>query len=155
MKRIIFYLLAGIGLIATGCSQNTYSRLRDQEDKLIANYINRNNFVILQEEPAVDHIWEEKEYYKVKGYDNLYFHLISRGDSMRINGTDTVSAKILTNDIIIARLRECSMACSGSVDEISGLAMRDYRTQQVGFHRRTDLGDTVRIYPENQSKTII
>ena len=66
MKRSIVWALIGIGFIVMGCNSNTYSRLRDQEDKLIANYIRRNNLVILDEEPAMDHVWAEKEYYKVK-----------------------------------------------------------------------------------------
>lgn len=106
MKRIVIYLLACIGLIAAGCSSNTYSHLRDQEDKLIANYINRNNLIIRTDEPAADHVWGEKEYYKVKGYDNLYFHLIERGDSIRVEGTDTVNLKIVTNDVIIVRYKQ-------------------------------------------------
>ncbi len=97
MKKSIVWALIGIAFIITGCNNNTYSRLRDQEDKLIANYISRNNLVILDEEPSIDHVWAEKEYYKVKGYDNLYFHLISRGDT-----TDT---KIVANDLIIMRYK--------------------------------------------------
>ena len=105
MKRTIFFLLAGISLVIAGCASNTYSRLRDQEDKLIANYINRNNLNILKEEPAADYVWGEKDYYKVQGYDNLYFHLIERGDSVRIEDKDTVSLAIVTNDVIIARYK--------------------------------------------------
>ena len=111
MKRTLFFLLAGISLIITGCSQNTYSRLRDQEDKLIANYISRNGLTIVKEEPAVDHVWGEKEFYQVKGYDNLYFHLITRGDSVRVDSVsqtknDTVDLSIVSNDIIIARYKQ-------------------------------------------------
>ena len=111
MKKTIFFLLAGISIILAGCSQNTYSYLRDQEDKLIANYISRNNLTILTEEPDADHVWGEKEYYKVRKYDNFYFHLIERGDSTRVDSIsptqqDTVSRKILTNDLIIARYKK-------------------------------------------------
>ena len=76
-------MLIGIALWLTGCTGNTYSHLRNQEDKLIANYISRNNLNILRTEPANDYVWGEKDYYKVVGYDNLYFHLISRGVSTR------------------------------------------------------------------------
>ena len=111
MRKTIFFLFAGICLIITGCSNNTYSRLRDAEDKLIANYISRNNLTILKEEPAVDHVWGDKEYYKVQGYDNLYFHLIERGDSIRIDSisldeNDTVDLSVVQNDIIIARYKQ-------------------------------------------------
>jgi len=111
MKKTIFFLVAGIGMILAGCSQNTYSRLRDQEDRLIANYISRNNLTILTEEPNDDHKWGEKEYYKVRKYDNLYFHLIERGDSIRVDSIsperkDTVNQKILTNNVIIVRYKK-------------------------------------------------
>ena len=103
--------LIGLVIIASGCSSNTYSRLRDQEDRLIANYISRNNLQILKEEPSIDHVWGEKEYYKVTGVDNFYFHLISRGDSVRydtISSTriDTVDLEIIANDLIVARYKQ-------------------------------------------------
>ena len=111
MKRSILLSLIGLVIIASGCSSNTYSRLRDQEDRLIANYISRNNLQILKEEPSIDHVWGEKEYYKVTGVDNFYFHLISRGDSVRydtISSTriDTVDLEIIANDLIVARYKQ-------------------------------------------------
>ena len=110
MKKIILYSLIGVAVIAMGCSGNTYSRLRDQEDKLIANYISRNNLQIVTEEPEIDHVWGEKEYYKVRGVDNFYFHLISRGDSVRYDTVsasriDTVDQTIIANDLIVARYK--------------------------------------------------
>ena len=110
IQRVISCILISIAFLTTACTSNTYSRLRDQEDKLIANYISRNNLVILKEEPETDHVWAEKEYYKVVGYDNLYFHLISRGDSIRIDSIsptreDTVDLQIISNDLIIARYK--------------------------------------------------
>lgn len=111
MKKSILLSLVSLIIIASGCSSNTYSRLRDQEDKLIANYISRNNLQILKEEPSIDHVWGEKEYYKVTGVDNFYFHLISRGDSVRydtISPTkiDTVDLEIIPNDLIVARYKK-------------------------------------------------
>ena len=107
MKKTILMLLIGMGLMTAGCTSNTYSRLRDKEDKLIANYISRNGLQIIEEEPAENHQWGEKEYYKVKGYDNLYFHLISRGDTVSIDTVrhDTVDMKIVANDLIIMRYK--------------------------------------------------
>jgi len=102
-------LLLGLGLMTAGCTSNTYSRLRDKEDKLIANYISRNGLQIIEEEPADDHQWGPKEYYKVSGYDNLYFHLIKRGDSIRIDPsdpTDTLDMTILLNDVIVTRYKK-------------------------------------------------
>ncbi|MBQ8939029.1 MAG: DUF4827 family protein [Paludibacteraceae bacterium] len=111
MKKSILLSLVSLIIIASGCSSNTYSRLRDQEDRLIANYISRNNLQILKEEPSIDHVWGEKEYYKVSGVDNFYFHLISRGDSVRydtISPTkiDTVDLEIIPNDLIVARYKK-------------------------------------------------
>ena len=111
MKKIIWCLISVIALVATGCSGNTYSYLRAQEDKLIANYISRNDLQIVKEEPPMDHVWGEKEYYKVEGYDNFYFHLISRGDSIRVDTLsggklDTANLKIVVNDMIIARYKQ-------------------------------------------------
>lgn len=103
-------MLLGIALWLTGCSGNTYSRLRNQEDKLIANYISRNNLNILRTEPANDYVWGEKDYYKVVGYDNLYFHLISRGDSVRIDSTsgvrDTLDLTIDVGANIVTRYKK-------------------------------------------------
>lgn len=100
MKRIIVLGLVGIACILAGCNNNTYSRLRDQEDKLIANYISRNNLQIITEEPEEDHVWGEKEYYKVRGYDNFYYHQIARGDT---------ALKIETNDLIIVRYKQFAL----------------------------------------------
>ena len=101
-------------LLATGCSNNTYNNLRDKEDRLIANYISRNELVILKEEPDVNHVWAAKEYYQVRGYDNLYFHLITRGDSIRVDSvsptrSDTVDLTILANDIIVTRYKQFAL----------------------------------------------
>jgi hypothetical protein len=110
MKKTILGIWTVLVVLTTACSNNTYSRLRDQEDRLIANYISRNNLQIVNEEPAIDHVWGEKEYYKVKGHDNFYFHLISRGDSVYIDSisptvSDTIDLRIVTNDLIVVRYR--------------------------------------------------
>ena len=111
MKKICLFLLFGLALMITGCASNTYSKLRDKEDKLIANYISRNGLVILEDEPAADHVWGEKEYYKVRDHDNLYFHLITRGDSIRVDSispteNDTVDLEIIANDLIVMRYKK-------------------------------------------------
>lgn len=111
MKKIIFAVLAFAAFVAIGCSQNTYSNLRKQEDKLIANYIRRNGLVIVENEPSSDHVWGPKEFYKVRGYDDLYFRLIERGDSISVDtlesgDSDTTDLKIIANDVIIARYKQ-------------------------------------------------
>jgi len=100
MKRNIFLLLLGVLLLEAGCSGTTYSDLRKKEDKLIANYISRNNLVVLTEEPDSAHVWAEKEYYKVPGYDNFYYHLLQKGDTAQ---------EIVTNDLIVARYKKFSL----------------------------------------------
>lgn len=111
MKRVIICLLIGLPILFPSCAGNTYSALRQQEDRLIANYLSRNNINVLKEEPAIDYVWGEKDYYKVEGYDNLYFHLISRGDSIRLDSVsptqvDTIDMTILRNDIIVTRYKQ-------------------------------------------------
>lgn len=100
MRRHIFIVLAGLALVAAGCTNNTYSRLRDQENKLIANYISRNGLTILKEEPAEDYVWGEKEYYQVAGYDDFYYHQILRGDTVQ---------EIVSNDLIIMRYKKFAL----------------------------------------------
>ena len=122
MSKNIFLWLAGLVLIAAGCTNNTYSRLRDKEDKLIANYISRNELRIVEEEPAVDHIWGEKEYYKVRGYDDFYYHQILRGDTAQ---------EILANDLIIVRYKK--FALTEGADTLSYWTTLD-QAYPVEFH---------------------
>ncbi|MBQ7631946.1 MAG: DUF4827 family protein [Paludibacteraceae bacterium] len=105
MKEKVIYILVCVALVTISCGNNTYSNLRDQEDKLIANYISRNNLNILKELPAND-VWGANDYYKVPGYDHLYFHLISRGDSIAVEGTDTTDLRIVANDLIVTRYKK-------------------------------------------------
>ena len=127
MKKILLGCLVGLLFVVTGCNNNTYSRLRDQEDKLIANYISRNGLVIVN---------EEKEYYKVAGVDNFYFHLISRGDSIRIDSvsptqTDTIDQAIIANDLIVARYKQWGL--TENADTISYWSTLD-QAYPVEFH---------------------
>ena len=68
---------------ASSCNQNSYSAQRAEEDKLIADFIQRQHINIVYEEPDADK-WGEKDYYKVPGYDDLYFHLVKQGDTSYI-----------------------------------------------------------------------
>lgn len=136
MKRTIYFLLVGIGLVIAGCSQNTYSNMRNQEDRLIANYISRNGLIILDEEPDVNHVWGEKEYYKLRNVDNFYFHLISRGDSVRIDSisptkNDTVDLTIVANDLIIVRYKQFGL--KEDADTMSYWTTQD-RAYPTEFH---------------------
>ena len=108
MKTKLLLLVLGIGMIITSCDQNTYSGQREQENKLIDNFLSRNGFNILTEEPK-DGQWGEKDYLKVPDYDDFYFHLTTRGDSIRIdsiNGkVDTIDLTVVPNDVIILRYK--------------------------------------------------
>jgi len=97
MKKTILFLLIGIAMIGTGCNSNTYSKLRDQEDKLIKNYLSRHDINVLTEEPDENYVWGEKDYYKVSGYDDLYFHLRKQGDT-------TYTVKVY--DVVVARYKK-------------------------------------------------
>ncbi len=133
MKRTMITLLIGCAFILSGCNQNTYSNLRKKEDKLIDNYIKRKGFVILEDEPSVNHVWGEKEYYKVVGYDNFYFHLIERGDSIWVDPqtNDTADMKIITNDVIIPRYKR--FALTENPDTLSYWTTLD-QAYPISFH---------------------
>ena len=111
--RICLFGLLGT-LFLFGCSNNSYNSLRTAEDKLIANYISRNNLNILTEEPANDYVWGEKDFYRVPDVDNFYFHLRHRGDSIRIDSVsptriDTIDLQIEANDLIVLRYKQFAL----------------------------------------------
>ena len=166
MKKICLFWLLGAALIAAGCTSNTYSKLRDQEDKLIENYISRNNLVILKEEPSIDHVWAEKEYYQVEGYDNLYFHLIERGDSIRVDSispteNDTVDLEIILNDLIVMRYKKFSL--TENADTLSYWTTLDQAFPTEFHYGNTSDCDCVAWhvavklmkYPESQCQVIV
>lgn len=99
MKRILL-ILAGLALLVTGCTNNTYSDLRKKENKLIENFISRNNLNILEVAPSEDYAWGPKDFYKVEGYDDFYFHLRERGDT---------SVTVQLKDIIVTRYKKFAL----------------------------------------------
>ncbi|MBR6018384.1 MAG: DUF4827 family protein [Paludibacteraceae bacterium] len=107
MKRILLFLAAGACLVLTSCNQNSYSQQRKAEDKLIENFIARQHINVLTEEPADDYQWAENDYLLVPGYDNLYFHLRQRGDSLYIENGDTTRLKeVEALETIVMRYRK-------------------------------------------------
>ena len=134
MKKILYTLCAL--LVLTSCNNTSYNSLRKAEDKLIANYISRNHLNILTEEPADNYVWGEKDYLKVPGVDNFYFHLIQRGDSIRIDSVsptrnDTVDLTIVANDLIVLRYKQ--FALTENADTLSYWTTLD-QAYPVEFH---------------------
>ena len=110
MKKIIFCLAIMAGLMFTACSGNSYNSQRNAEDKLIANYLSRNNIHVLTEEPDDDYKWAENDYLLVPGYDDLYFHLRARGDSLLIEGEDTtIIEPIELNETVVMRYKKFAL----------------------------------------------
>ena len=110
IRNMIGLLVLGALCAMTSCTGNTYSAQLKAEKKLIQEYLEREKINVIHEMPSDDKKWGEKDYYQVSGYDNLYFHLISRGDSIRIDSIsptreDTVDLQIISNDLIIARYK--------------------------------------------------
>ena len=166
MKKILVLLAAALCLVLTGCNKNSYSQQRKAENKLIENFISRNNINVLTTEPADDYVWAENDYLLVPGYDNLYFHLISRGDSVRIDSispteNDTVDLSIIANDVIVARYKK--FALTENADTLSYWTTLDqaYPTEfhygnlnecdAVAWHLAVKLMK----YPESQCQIIV
>lgn len=108
MKKMILMALTGLLIVLAGCTGTSYSNLRNKEDKLIHNYLRRNHIHIIRSLPE-DDVWEEKDYYKVPGYDDLYFHLHERGDSVYYDTigsrVDTIDMTILINQTVVVRYK--------------------------------------------------
>lgn len=122
MKKNLIFGLIGMAFLLVGCSNSTYWNQRKEENKLIANYISRNGLQIVYEEPAEDHVWGEKEYYKVSGYDDFYYHQIERGDTMQ---------EVKMNDLIIVRYKK--FALTEDADTLSYWTTLD-QAYPVEFH---------------------
>jgi len=73
----MWVLLVGM-VVLTGCeSQNTYSKLREQEKQKISDFIQRNGITVVEEWPKV---WNSKLYYHVPDYDDFYIQVIDSGN---------------------------------------------------------------------------
>lgn len=160
-KSLLFVVMASWVMIIAGCSSNTYSNLRAEEDKQIDNYVSRNNLNILTSLPA-DGQWGTKDYYKVPGYDKLYFHLISRGDSVWMD-EDSVEhdLTIIANDLVVVRYKKFDL--SEYPDTISYWSTLDQAypyefhygntsdCEAIGWHEAVKLMK----YPDSQCEIIV
>ncbi len=89
MKKYLFGLICALPVFLTGCqSTTTYSKLLQQEKKLISDYIEREGIRVVDEIPEV---WGEKDYYAVPNYDNLYIHIIEQDKTApEVKGGNTI-----------------------------------------------------------------
>ena len=79
MNKILSKLCAGalFMVILSACvNTSSYTYLIDQEEKLIASYLKRNNYVLLDKFPE-DSVFAENEFYHIT--DGIYFQLIEKG----------------------------------------------------------------------------
>lgn len=83
-----------LALLGVACSNNSYSKARKSEKKLIQSYVDREDLNILSEEP--DYFsWGKKDFYALTNLDdNCYFHLTKPGDT-------TQAAVISGNECLI------------------------------------------------------
>lgn len=102
MKRTIIPLLllaASVLLAGVSCtSSSAYSTQLKNEKKLIADYIKRNNIVVIYEQPKPGE-WKDNEYLELDDY--CYFHLTQMGDTT----TDSLDL----GDIVELRYRKYTL----------------------------------------------
>lgn len=119
---------------ASSCNQNSYSAKRAEEDKLIEDFMRRQNIRVIYDEPESD-AWGEKDYLKVPGYDDLYFHLDRPGDeSYTVKQGDKILVRYIryTLDAIADTARYMTTAEQAYPTEFAyGI---DYTTAPVGWH---------------------
>lgn len=113
MKKVL-WILPFVGLLMTSCAGNTYSKQLQDEKKVIANYIEREKIHVIDTLPAEDFVWGEKDYCRVSGADNMYFHLVHRGDTSRL--------PIIVNENVIIRYRKYTLTAE------SDTVIRDWTT---------------------------
>lgn len=167
MKKILFVCVCLCGLLALhGCDQQkSYSEQRKQENKLIENYIKRMGINVLDTLPADDYVWGEKDYYRVAGYDDLYFHLEKRGDSIRVSnsGDTTRIDKVSGGETIIMRYKEYEL--TENTDTTSNWTTNDspypieFKYDGYGDKTLSCVGWQVAVglmgYPESVCKVIV
>lgn len=118
----------------SSCNQNSYSAKRNEEDKLIADFIQRQNIHVIYEQPDDDQ-WGEKDYLKVPGYDDLYFHLVTPGDTaytVKMGNRILVRYIRYTLDAVADTSRYMTTNEQAYPTEFAYLI--DYTTAPVGWH---------------------
>lgn len=126
----LLLLLAGV----TSCNQNSYSSRRKVEDKLIEDFLKRQQINIIYEEPE-DSAWGEKDYLKVPGYDDLYFHLDHPGDtSYSVKQGDKVLVRYIRYTLNAVADTARYMTTTEQAYPVEFAYLIDYTTAPVGWH---------------------
>lgn len=137
MKKMKIYLYPCLLMLIVGmsaCNTNSYSAKRAAEDKLIADFIERQQIRVIYEEPE-DSVWGEKDYLKVPGYDDLYFHMDNYGDtSYTVKSGDKILVRYMryTLDAIADTARYMTTSEQAYPTEFKYLL--DYTIAPEGWH---------------------
>src|SRR5574344_2156181 len=87
-KSCKFMFLAGLFLLLASCESSiSYSKLLEQEEKLIESYIARQGIEVLETFPA-DSVFQSNQYYHYP--DGIYIQLISKGE-----GEEATSGRVI------------------------------------------------------------
>ena len=118
----------------TSCNQNSYSAKRAAEDKLIEDFMQRQNIRVIYEEPE-DGSWGEKDYLKVPGYDDLYFHLVRTGDdSYTVKQGDKILVRYTRYPLDAIADTASYMTTAEQAYPTQFAYLTDYTTAPVGWH---------------------
>lgn len=163
MKKVpIIIALCATVCIFTGCNNNSYSADLKAEKELIEDYIKREGINVINEMPTNDADWGEKDYYKVKDYDYLYFHLTTRGKPYHINDKgDTIKTEaIKASETVVMRFRKYTLKVNAdtadywtTLDNAYPLEFSyqtDYNTAPVAWHIAVQLME----YSDSECKII-
>jgi len=134
-KHISFIACLLLLLIgASSCNQNSYSAKRAEEDKLIADFLQRQHIRVIYEEPE-DSVWGENDYLKVPGYDDLYFHLIRPGDpSYTVKQGDKILVRYTRYSLHAVADTSRYMTTSELAHPTEFAYQLDYNTAPLGWH---------------------
>ena len=129
---LIICLLLLVG--ASSCNQNSYSAKRAAEDKLIEDFMQRQNIRIIYDEPE-DGVWGEKDYLKVDGYDDLYFHLVRSGDdSYTVKQYDRILVRYIRYTLDEIADTASYMTTAELAYPVEFAYLSDYTTAPEGWH---------------------
>lgn len=159
---MIGLLVLGALCAMTSCTGNTYSSQLKAEKKLIQAYLEREKINVIHEIPEDDKKWGEKDYYQVSGYDNLYFHLVKRGDPIHITASgDTIATdEVIATETVVMRYRKYTLDTNAdtasywtvldSAYPVEFTYLTDYTTAPKAWHAAVGLMK----YSESECKII-